>query len=407
MKNICFVVHTFPSISETFVTNQIIGAKKQGYSVCVLTYKLGSLEQSSQRDLIEKYEILNDTIIIDYKFPKTKLKRLVLGLLPTIKYYRYWVKPINVSMKHRILNWPFFLEFYSKLRHIDVFHIQNAMLGRGIAEMKENGLLKAKLVTTFHGHDAHYRNEKVLKQLQNFYRILFKVSDYVTVNTPYLETQVVALGCERKRIYVIPMAIDVDYFKSDLAKELPDKSEIKLISVGRLIEFKGFEFAINAVKLLIKNGMQVHYTIVGEGVLFDCLQDQIDALKLKGFVKLVGKKNQNDIKILLQTHHLFLMSSITDSTGRSETQGVVTAEAQAMGLPVVAFNNGGIPYTIRDGQTGVLVESKDVGAYSQAILELISHPDRYQLMSQKARELASTEFSNTLMSKRFTKLYEN
>ncbi|MDN3492429.1 glycosyltransferase [Winogradskyella bathintestinalis] len=407
MKTICFVVHSFPSVSETFVVNQIVGAKMQGYSVCILTHTLGAIEQSSQRNLIEKHDLLSNTIVLDYKIPKTKFKQLVTGLIPLIKNFKFWIKPVQVSLKHRILNWPFLLKFYRQLKDIDVFHIQYAMMGTGIAEMTKTGLLKAKVITTFHGHDAHFKNENELKQLQSTYKILFNVSNYVTVNTPYLKTKLMTLGCNGEKLRVIRMAIDVDYFKSDQTKMLPTKSKLKLISVGRLIEFKGFAFAIKAIKLLVDKGMNIHYTIVGEGELYNQIQEQIQALNLNKHVDLVGKKSQDEIKMALQEHHIYLMSSITNAKGRCETQGVVTAEAQAMGLPVVAFNSGGIPYTIVDGETGFLVPEKNVEAYANAIVELLKDSDRYQIMSQQAREFVVKNFSNKRMIDHFVNLYEN
>ncbi|WP_417858949.1 glycosyltransferase [Xanthomarina gelatinilytica] len=407
MKTICFVVPIFPSVSETFVINQIIAAKNQGYSVFVLTYKLGTLEESSQRDLIETYDILKDTFVIDYKIPNTKLKQLGVGLFLVIRYFRYWIMPVNVNLKHRVLNWPFLLKFYDNFRHVDVFHVQFALGGKAIAEMKANGLLNAKLITTFHGHDAHFQNKKVLKHLRNTYKVLFKASNFVTVNTPYLEKQVLRLGCKRRTLKVIPMAIDVTYFRADRAKGALNQDKVKLISVGRLIDFKGFEYAIQAVKILIDKGLKVEYTIIGEGYLYDQLQKQIEVLNLEDHVTLVGKKSQEFIKQALERSHIYLMSSITDRTGRCETQGVVSAEAQAMGLPVIAFNSGGVPYTLHDGETGILVPEKDVEAFAQATLKLISHPDRYLLMSKQAREYAVANFSHGQMAKRFSKLYES
>lgn len=100
------------------------------------------------------------------------------------------------------------------------------------------------------------------------------------------------------------------------------------------------------------------------------------------------------------------MSSVTDATGRCETQGVVTAEAQAMGLPVVAFNSGGVPYTIHDGETGILVKEKDVDRYAQAILEMINDSEKYQAMSVRAREFAVANFSREYMTKQFMTLYQ-
>lgn len=407
MKTICFVVPQFPTVSQTFIVNQIVAAKKQGYAVCVLTSKLGTLEQSSQGKLLEQYQLLKDTMVIDYQIPKTKLKQLMVGLGLILKYFKFWIQPVPITIKHRVLNWPFLLQFYAQLKHIEVFHVQFALGGVAIAEMKANGLLKAKLITTFHGHDAHYRNATVLTHLQKTYKTVFKVSNYITVNTPFLKKQVLVLGCRPETLKVVPMGIDVAYFKPRHQKTLPVNQPVKLISVGRFIAFKGFKYAIKTIKIVVDKGINVHYTLVGEGPLLTELQQEISALNLQHHVTLVGRKNQEAIRELLDNHEVFLMSSVTDATGRCETQGVVTAEAQAMGLPVVAFNSGGVPYTIHDGETGILVKEKDVDRYAQAILEMINDSEKYQAMSVQAREFAVANFSNELMLEHFMSLYEN
>ena len=406
MKTICFVVPNFPTVSETFVTNQTIALKAKGYQVFVLTHNLRPLEESTQKELLLKHGVLKDVLSIDYKIPNSKIKRLVFGLIPIVKYFKYWIKTPRLSIRHRFINLPYLLQFYAKFRHVDVFHIQFAIGGRGIAEMTENGLLKAKVITTFHGHDAHYMDKEELISFQDLYRILFGVSRFVSVNTAYLVSKVLALGCEKDKIQIVPMGVDVTYFKNTLPKQLPIKGSVKLISIGRLIKLKGFKLAIDAVKILIDKGIQVDYSIIGDGNLNNRLQNKIQTLGLEEHVKLVGHKNQKELRNLLDTQHIYLMSSITDLKGRAEAQGVVTAEAQAMGLPVIAFNSGGVPDTIINNQTGVLVPEKDVEAYAQAILELVSHPSRYENMSLQAREFAVTTFSNEIMAERFGALYE-
>jgi colanic acid/amylovoran biosynthesis glycosyltransferase len=406
MKTICFVVPSYPAISETFITNQIVEAKRKGYSVAVLTHNLGQIEQSSQRYLLEEYSILDDTIEVDHKIPKSKLKRFFVGMFLIVKYFKYWIRIPHLPLRYRIVNSPFLFRFYDQVRHVDVFHVQFAAAGRGVAEMKACGFLKARVITTFHGHDAHFTNNLQLKKLQELYRFIFEVSDFVTVNTPYLAKIVIQIGCSPNKLRVVFMGIDIMYFSNSQLRKDPLNTEIKLISVGRLVTFKGFEFAVNTIKLLTDEGLRVSYTIVGEGRLFVALQNQIQTLKLERNVQLVGKKNQNQIKNLLQSHDIFLMSSITDSTGRCESQGVVTAEAQAMGLPVVAFNNGGIPYTIIDGETGILVPEKDVVGYANAIKELITNKNHYAHMSKAAVKFASSNFSINVMTKRFMALYD-
>ena len=112
---------------------------------------------------------------------------------------------------------------------------------------------------------------------------------------------------------------------------------------------------------------------------------------------LYGQASQNEIKNLLDKSHLFLMTSIADTTGRQETQGVVTAEAQAMGLPVVAFKSGGVPFTVLENKTGLLVAEKDTQAMAHAITTIIENPERYKQMSKAANLWANAQFNPSKM----------
>src|SRR5690606_13074021 len=184
------------------------------------------------------------------------------------------------------------------------------------------------------GYDAHFETQDRLILLQQRYRLLLKYSQYLTINTNYLSKKVQLLGGEIGKIKIIPMGIDLEFFQSKSEKSISAKATIQLISIGRLVELKGFEYAVKSVKILVDKGFDVQYTIVGEGKDKDTLLQLISKLNLTESVFLVGAKSQTDIKILLEENHIFLMSSITDSTNRAEAQGVVVAEAQAMGLPV-------------------------------------------------------------------------
>ncbi|MBU2939564.1 glycosyltransferase [Lacinutrix sp. C3R15] len=407
MKTVCFVVSSFPRVSETFVTNHVIQAKLQGYSVLLLVKKKLPITESSQKELIVKHDLLKDIYTTDYKIPSARLKRRLLALVYIIKYLKYWFQVKDVSFRKRFSSLPFQLAFYNLFKDVSVFHVQFATAGKELAKMKAIGLLKGDVITTFHGYDAHFNSDAALEVLKKRYQLLLEHSKYVTVNTPYLAKQVNAImpASSLARVVVIPMGIDLDFFKPKYRKDLVGKTTFKLISVGRLIDFKGFTYAIKSVRKVIDMGFPVRYTIVGAGVLNDALQDLIVRLKLEAHVFLVGAKNQKEIKDLFEAHDVFLMSSVTDSTNRAETQGVVTAEAQAMGLPVVAFNSGGVPYTILEGKTGFLVAEKDVTAYAEAIVKLLESPDDYSAMSSAAKAFVLQNFSSTTLATQFFELY--
>ena len=406
MKTICFVVPSFPSVSETFVTNQLLQAKLHGYQVVLLTNKLLPLKQSSQQELLIKYGVIEHTNVVDYNIPENKLKRSIITFFLILKYFKYWSREKNLLLRKRFSILPFQLAFYSQFKNVTVFHIQFALAGLEIARMKSIGILPGKIITTFHGYDAHFENENQLTLLQNRYSLLLKYSQYLTINTNYLRKKVQLLGGELNKIKTIPMGIDLDFFYSRKDKLIQDYSEIRLISVGRLVELKGFDYAIKSVKIIIQKGFNVQYTIVGEGVEKAKLLKLISKLELKDSVFIVGKKNQTEIKALLEDNHVFLMSSVTDGTNRAEAQGVVTAEAQAMGLPVVAFRSGGVPYTILENKTGFLVNEKNVEDYARSIIKIIEDPKCYKKMSIAAKSFIKNHFSRESLAKDFFDLYE-
>ena len=409
MKTIIFVVRSFPKPTQTFVVNQIIQAKKNGYAVRILTKKKLKLTNSTQKKLVEEYDLLKHTILESYAIPKNKFKRRLQALLLILKYFKYWrkIKKQERNNRKKYSTLPFQIDFYYNLKYVDVFHVQFAVSGVELAKMKEAGVLRSKIITTFHGYDAHFNNTNELRKLRFKYATLFRQSEYITVNTPFLQNQVEKLQVNSNKILVIPMGVDVHFFKRKAALNIDTARVVKLLSIGRLIEFKGFKYSIKAIDHLIKNGYKVTYTIVGEGELKAELQNLIDNLKLQEFITLVGKKDQIEIKKMMHSHHIFLMSSVFDSTGRTETQGVVTAEAQAAGLPVIAFNCGGVPYTLENKVSGTLVREKDILQYALSIMDICNDKEKYNKMSFSAVKYATEKFSIEVMGKHFMKLYKN
>jgi colanic acid/amylovoran biosynthesis glycosyltransferase len=245
---------------------------------------------------------------------------------------------------------------------------------------------------TIHGYDVHFENEKELNVLREKYKVSFKNAKSVYINTSYLKDKVLALNCPEKKIKVVPIGIDLDFYKPMRQYKSIDKNEvIKLISVGRLIELKGHKYGVKAVKLLVDKGYTVNYTIIGEGKLYNELDALIKKLQLEKHITLYGKGTQEQVKTALEESHIFLMTSVKDSNGREEAQGIVTAEAQNMGLPIVGFKSGGIATTVTK-DTSVLVEQKNFQAISDAIIDIVNTEDKLLNMSLAAQKWAVSNF---------------
>ncbi|PNQ72109.1 hypothetical protein C1T31_13475 [Hanstruepera neustonica] len=408
MKKICFLVPSFPNVSETFVVNQLIASQKAGYDILVLTLTYLGVANSSQSEVLKKYNIDQVVRVLESGIPHNPIKRVLLNFYCLVKYARFIHQVKQASFYDRFLIFPFKFHYYEQFRDVSIFHAQFADSIFDLELLKSVGFLKGKLITTFHGYDAHFRDEAKRVTLAKKRYGAIHYSDYVTVNTPYLEDKVKALGCDSKKIQVIPMGVNLDFFIPQTHKQVFDgKRPLKLLSVGRLIELKGHQYAIDAVRLLKDWGFLVEYTIVGEGPLQADLETHIKSLALESIVHLVGQKSQLELKDLYNSHDVFLMSSITDARNRAEAQGLATAEAQAMKLAVVAFDCGGVPYTLIDGGSGFLVPEKQVNLYAKAIQQLIETPTLIETMGEAGRGFVSEEFSLALQTQKMIALYDS
>lgn len=408
MKKIVFKTDLFPGNSETFIINQVTGAIKMGYDVSLIVNEKNDVTQSSQQELIKKYKLAEKTFEIKNIRPNNPLnvlfmalkivlkKRYPAALLKTFNYFKYKKAGLSGRLFYDLISiYPFL--------NADLFHVQFGIFAEPLVRLKKQGLLKASIVTTFHGFDVHFNSNTYHKRKES-YRNLFAVGSFFTCNTKYLANQLIQLGCPPEKLEIIPMGIDISFFKPLNHKKVSDR--IHLISVGRLIKFKNHKDGIRAVAELIERGYDVFYTIIGEGKEYKNLKNLINKLGLVDHVLLAGAKSQKFIRDTMQRADIFLMTSVQDETGRRETQGVVTGEAQACGLPVVAFNSGGVPYTMIDGETGFLSEENDYQDMAKNIEKLITNPGLRKQMSEKARQFVTEHYALESSAEKMQMLYQ-
>lgn len=397
-KSIIFQTNSFPTTSETFIVSNIVALIEKGYDVIILTKTKNTIENSSQKELICKYKLLEKTIVV--KQPTKKYKRLLFGFFCILNPILLFYLIKNCWQKRRWeLDLLFKLYYYLPYRKADIFHVHFAVAANDLPVLKQIGFLKSKLLITFHGYDAFFKDDTEQELLKKKYRLLFEVADKITVNTPFLESKVLALGCPLSKLVVVPVGVNLNFFvPQNHQKKILSDQKIQLVSVGRIIDLKGHKYGIRAVKLLVDQGYSVFYNIIGEGLLLDKLKLLVKDLQLESCVSFWGKGNQTEIREAYENSHFFLMTSIKDSSGREEAQGVVTIEAQAMGLPVIGFESGGVPYTVSK-KTGILVKQRDTRGLAEAICFLINNQEVYSTMSVEAQKWVFQNFDvNTMVA---------
>ena len=166
-----------------------------------------------------------------------------------------------------------------------------------------------------------------------------------------------------------------------------------ILSVGRLIEKKGFTDLIEACRLLRDSGREFRCEIIGDGPLQNDLQAQIVRAGLEPRITLVGSQSQEKIHERLAAAHLFVLPCVKDAAGGSDNLPTVIAEAMAAGLPVVSTSIAGIPEMVEHNVTGELVPPNDPRALATAMERIITDLPRARQLGARGLEVARAKFS--------------
>jgi glycosyltransferase involved in cell wall biosynthesis len=160
--------------------------------------------------------------------------------------------------------------------------------------------------------------------------------------------------------------------------------------VGRLVCSKGTHFALDALAILAARLPAARLEIIGDGPERAALEAAAAARDLP--VRFHGARGQAEARDLLARSRVFLFPSTVTGGAPPETLGLAAAEAQAMGVPVVATLTGGIPEVVADGATGVHVPDADPLALAAALERLLTVPQLHRRMSKAALRHAAAHF---------------
>lgn len=174
----------------------------------------------------------------------------------------------------------------------------------------------------------------------------------------------------------------------------PITDPVRLLSVGRLVEKKGFPLLIDAVHRLRERGVNVRCTIIGDGALAADLQQQIDSLGLTDHVRLTGPRTQAEIISAFRDHDLFVAPFVVGADGNADGLPTVLLEAMASGLPVIASDVTAVPEVVIDHRTGILVRTGDREDLVRGIERALSPTTDRVGLAQRARALIEEQFDS-------------
>lgn len=364
---ICFCVSSFPALSQTFVTAQVLYALRQGHEVTVAC-------KSFQPDTplsAEQTELLKSARIVIWPRPKPP----VLGLLPTGLSDRIVARLDRMAWRRQI--------------DADLVIAHFGYRGAAVARAQHGWTRRPPLITVFHGRDVsvEYQRNGLSK-----YRDLFSQGDlHVTVNAPFAQL-LQDCGAPADRVETRHLGIPVSgyVYAPPVCRTSP-----RFLSVCRLVEKKGLATAITALALLRERNPELdwRYDIAGDGPLAEDLRQQAKDAGLTDRINFLGALPHHETLRHISNADVLLVPSCTARDGDQEGIPVTLMEAMALGTPVATTRHSGIPELVSDGETGLLSDENDARGLCENLFRLATEPDFAHALASAARARVVADFN--------------
>ncbi len=261
--------------------------------------------------------------------------------------------------------------------------------------------LEIPLVVTFHGYDVTESDEHLPHLYVNRRdRLKQQAASFVCVSE-FIRRKAIERGFPEDRAVVHYTGINTELFRVDPAIE---RRPIVLF-VGRLVENKGCQYLISAMADVAKEVAEAELVVIGDGRLRKQLEAQANAML--GRVKFLGTQEPACVREWMNRAMVLSCPCVVTGAGDEEGFGMVFAEAQAMGLPVVSCRNGGIPEVVADGETGLLVPERNATALARRLLLLLKDKMLRQRFALAGRERVERLFNIRTQAPLLEAIYDN
>ena len=359
---VCVVTDTFPKLSETFVRDQVAGLLRAGVEVEVFADKVSaSSDRSGPIAVRERWG------------PVSKIEPWLRSLPPTLSDRA--ITGFDRVFARRLLS------FDAVIAHFGMNGVRVARTGHRMPGFPP-------LITVFHGFDVGMpAHDGTTGQ----YHPLFAFPGlFLTVNRPFRE-MLVASGAppDRTRTHHLGIRPEAIPFRTRSWT-----GRMRILTVGRLTEKKGTAQALQALAQLAKTSPEKSWTfeIIGDGERRGDLEQLAADLGIGGQVRFLGARSHAQVRQAMNEADIFLLPSLTASTGDMEGLPIVLMEAMSAGLLVVSTRHSGIPELVRDGENGVLADEGDVDGLFRRLDRIFDHRDELPILVSRGRRTIETEF---------------
>lgn len=355
------------SLSGIFAFDQAKALRDFGHEVIVASIDLRSLRR--RRKLGMFWDKKQGIDIVNYSIPLGRVPsflHLALGKIAIVKMYYEVIRRYSAP---------------------DIVHAHFTLYGNIASVLKD----KFSLPFVLTEHNSSINEPTISRNLLKLGKSTYSKADSLICVSSVLATKIEQNW--RIKPLVIHNIVDTTIFKFTLTEKVKD--EFVFLSVGRLINVKGFDLLIKAFKEA-NFDKNVFLKIVGQGGLYKKLSKEIENSGLSHQIQLIGKLSRNNISNIMKECDAFVLAS------RAETFGVVYIEAMSAGLSVIATTCGG-PEDFVDDSNGILVPVNDVVALTDALIKMYKTANNYD--RNNIASSTQQKFSPNAIASQLTDIY--
>jgi glycosyltransferase involved in cell wall biosynthesis len=313
--------------------------------------------------------------------------------------FRFFACNMNLKLNSAPLSYDYIKTFRKIVKHYDIIHVHSP-----------NPLAEILTLITDKKVIIHWHSDIVRQRISYFFyrpiqqKVLKKADKIIATSPQYLETSKQIKNFKDKAI-VIPVGLnpkrlkikEQDLREFDKIKEKINNKRV-VLAVGRLIEYKGFEYLVEASQFLKDDTVVL---IAGRGPLYGTLKNKIEKLNLKDKILLLGRVN--NVSVYMKNCDLFCLPSVS----RNEAFGLVLVEALYFGKPLVttSVEGSGMNYVNKHNETGLVIPPKNSKALAEAINTILSNEKLYEKFSRNALERFK-EFEIDSIADKIINLYQ-
>ncbi len=373
-----YLYSRYPVISQTFCDAEMLALERRGLELTIGSVypPLTSLRHEHISGLRAPIHYASPQEILKISERNAKIDGRWPGDLVEQHERKYGP---DAKAEQRARNGLYFADFFGRneVNHVHV-HFANRAAHTALFLKQISGI---PFSVTAHGQDF-------MKDLgsDDLLREICAAAEFVAAETNYSRE----LLCERcpdctAKIHRVYNGIDLQRFPMphyEVAHPGHREQTVvapyqvpRIISVGRLVAFKGFEHLVDACAELMRRGFDFVCDILGDGPLRETLQTKINSLNLSSRVTLLGSLSQRTVLEKIQAADIFALASVIDAQGASDVFPTVILEAMACGRAVVSTRLAGIPELVVDGETGTLISPGDTAALTDALQRLLCDRD--------------------------------